>query len=140
MYSRSLAAEHRVAISRVTARRDTVAVTTGIEKVFARARLRHGDILLPIRDTVGRVYLVPAELQEANITQDTARPSIQAAINPSFVVWFLRAATTQKRMQKAVKGVAVRGINIGDVRALQLPVPPISEQGEPAATRKEPVR
>ena len=37
---------------------------------------------------------------------------------------------TQKRMQKAAKGVAVRGINIGDVRALQMPVPPLAEQQE----------
>jgi hypothetical protein len=28
------------------------------------------------------------------------------------------------------QGVAVRGINIGDVRALQLPVPPLAEQQE----------
>jgi type I restriction enzyme S subunit len=31
-------------------------------------------------------------------------------------------------MQRAIKGVAVRGINIGDVRALQIPVPPLPEQ------------
>ena len=34
------------------------------------------------------------------------------------------------RMQKAVKGVAIRGINIGDVRALQIPFPPLNEQHE----------
>jgi type I restriction enzyme S subunit len=33
-------------------------------------------------------------------------------------------------MQRAVKGVAVRGINIGDVRAIQLPIPPKEEQEE----------
>ena len=37
---------------------------------------------------------------------------------------------TQMRMQKAVKGVAIRGINIGDVRALQIPFPPLNEQHE----------
>ena len=34
------------------------------------------------------------------------------------------------RMQKAVKGVAIRGINIGNVRALQIPFPPLNEQHE----------
>jgi type I restriction enzyme S subunit len=101
-----------------------------IEKTFARARLRTGDILLSIRGTVGRVCVVPQELENANITQDTARLSVQPALNAGFVKWFLRAAPTQKRMQKAVKGVAVRGINIGDVRALQMPVPPLVEQQE----------
>ena len=104
--------------------------TPEIEKAFARARLREGDILLSIRGTVGRVCLVPKVLQDANITQDTARLSIQPALEASFVAWFLRSPSTQKRMQKAVKGVAVRGINIGDVRALQMPVPPFAEQRE----------
>jgi len=104
--------------------------TKEIESAYARARLREGDILLSIRGTVGRVCVVPRELENANITQDTARLSIQPMLNRDFVTWFLRASPTQKRMQKAVKGVAVRGINIGDVRALQLPVPPLPEQLE----------
>ena len=104
--------------------------TKQIEKTFARARLRAGDILLSIRGTVGRVCVVPQELENANITQDTARLSVQPVLNTGFVKWFLCAAPTQKRMQKAVKGVAVRGINIGDVRALQMPVPPLPEQQE----------
>jgi type I restriction enzyme S subunit len=104
--------------------------TKEIEKTFARARLRAGDILLSIRGTVGRVCVVPPELENASITQDTARLSVQLVLNAAFVKWFLRAAPTQKRMQKAVKGVAVRGINIGDVRALQMPVPPLPEQRE----------
>jgi type I restriction enzyme, S subunit len=104
--------------------------TPEIEKAFARARLRKGDILLSIRGTVGRVCVVPQELTNANITKDTAGLSIQAPLNSEFVKLFLRSPDTQNRMQKAVKGVAVRGINIGDVRALQLPVPPFAEQKE----------
>ena len=104
--------------------------TPEIDKAYSRARLRQGDILLSIRGTVGRVCVVPPELTNANITQDTARLSIQPSLNTCFIMWFLRAAPTQKRMQKAIKGVAVRGINIGDVRALQVPVPPLAEQQE----------
>jgi type I restriction enzyme, S subunit len=112
-------------------KRDTIRRTTKeIDKTFARARLRPGDILLSIRGTVGRVCVVPPELEGANITQDTARLSVQSALDVAFVTWFLRAAPTQERIQKAVKGVAVRGINIGDVRALQMPVPPLAEQHE----------
>lgn len=33
-------------------------------------------------------------------------------------------------MRAAIRGVAVRGINIGDVRALQVPLPPFKEQTE----------
>jgi type I restriction enzyme S subunit len=51
-------------------------------------------------------------------------------MDSSFVAWLLRSPAVQKRMQNAVKGVAVRGINIGDVRALQIAVPPLDEQRE----------
>ncbi len=101
-----------------------------IERSFSRARLLAGDILLSIRGTVGRVCVVPPSLTGANITQDTARLSLQGGILSSFVVWVLRSPPVQKRMQGAVKGVAVRGINIGDVRALQIAIPPLQEQEE----------
>jgi len=99
-----------------------------IEATYSRARLREGDILLSIRGTVGRVCIVPRELHNANITQDSARLTIQRLMNAHFIAWILRAPSTQNRMQRAIKGAAIRGINIGDVRALQVPIPPLEEQ------------
>ena len=101
-----------------------------IDEEFKRARLRSGDILLSIRGTVGRTMVVPADLEGANITQDTARLTIQDVVNHDYVLWYLRSELTQRRMSKAMKGVAVRGINIGDVRALQVPLPSRDEQDE----------
>lgn len=101
-----------------------------IDAEFKRSRLRAGDLLLSIRGTVGRLIEIPQELENANITQDTARLAIQSLLSRSFVLWYLRSEHAQSRMRRAVKGVAVRGINIGDVRALQLPVPSRAEQDE----------
>ncbi len=101
-----------------------------MDEAFKRSRLKPGDLLLSIRGTVGRLVVTPPELEGANITQDTARLSIQPALNPSYVLWALRSELIQSRMKGAVKGVAVRGINIGDVRALQVPVPSRAEQDE----------
>lgn len=97
---------------------------------FKRSRLRHGDLLLSIRGTVGRLVLIPEELEGANITQDSARLSIQPAVNRDYVLWCLRSEMVQSRMKGSMKGVAVRGINIGDVRALQVPIPSRGEQDE----------
>jgi len=101
-----------------------------IDDTFKRSRLKAGDILLSIRGTVGRLIVIPPELEGANITQDSARLSIQSAINRDYVLWYLRSELAQKRMKGAVKGVAVRGINIGDVRALQVAIPSREEQDE----------
>ncbi|WP_296271632.1 restriction endonuclease subunit S [Pseudomonas sp. UBA6323] len=101
-----------------------------IDEQFKRARLMEGDLLLSIRGSVGRLIKIPANLEGANITQDTARLSISPLVSADFVYWALLADSTQRRMKNATRGVAVRGINIGDVRALQIPLPPRVEQTE----------
>jgi len=104
--------------------------STSIDQVFKRSRLESGDILLSIRGTVGRLIVIPQALEGANITQDSARLSIQKELNRDYVLWFLRADIAQSRMKNAERGVAVRGINIGDVRALQVAIPSRMEQDE----------
>jgi type I restriction enzyme, S subunit len=101
-----------------------------IDSEFRRSRLSFGDVLLSIRGTVGRLVVIPAVLDGANITQDSARISVQSGIERDFILWYLRSPAMQSRMRKAAKGVAVRGINIGDVRALQIGIPPRREQVE----------
>lgn len=101
-----------------------------IDEEFKRSRLRSGDLLLSIRGTVGRIVVIPDELEGANITQDSARLSVQPVVNRDYVLWYLRSEMAQQRMKGSTKGVAVRGINIGDVRALQLPLPSREEQNE----------
>lgn len=101
-----------------------------IDLQFKRARLKEGDLLLSIRGSVGRLIKIPAALNGANITQDTARLSISPLISTDFVYLALLAESTQRRMKNATRGVAVRGINIGDVRALQIPLPSREEQTE----------
>lgn len=101
-----------------------------IDADFSRSSLAAGDILLSIRGTVGRLVVVPPELAKANITQDSARLSIQDIVKQRYLFWFLHSELAQTRMKRAEKGVAVRGINIGDVRALQIPLPSRYEQQE----------
>jgi type I restriction enzyme S subunit len=97
---------------------------------YKRSSLRTGDVLLSIRGTVGRVCRVPSELADANITQDTARITVHSEMLADYVETYLRCPSAQKRLEAAMKGVAVRGVNIGDVRVLQIAVPPRDEQAE----------
>jgi type I restriction enzyme S subunit len=101
-----------------------------IDEQFRRARLLAGDLLLSIRGSVGRLICIPVTLEGANITQDTARLSISSRVNTAYVQLALLSEDVQTRMKNATRGVAVRGINIGDVRALQIPLPSVEEQDE----------
>ncbi len=44
-----------------------------IDAAYSRSRLRTGDLVISIRGHVGRLGVVPVELDGANITQDSAR-------------------------------------------------------------------
>jgi len=98
--------------------------TRAIADAYKRSVLRTGDVLLSIRGHVGRVAVVPAGLDEGNITQDTARLSLLSTVARDYVVACLSSMPMQAYMLRYVRGVAVSGINLGDVKKLLIPVPP----------------
>jgi type I restriction enzyme S subunit len=101
--------------------------TDAISNSFRRSLLKPGDLLMSIRGHVGRFAVVPHELDGANITQDTARLAIVGA-SSVFVRECLRTEGFQRWMAKHTKGVAVRGINLGDVKLMPIILPPRADQ------------
>jgi type I restriction enzyme S subunit len=99
-----------------------------IAKQYERASLVPGDVLLSIRGTYGRVVQVPDALIGGNITQDTARLAFVGPIDPSFACVYLRSPYAQSYFKKVARGVAVKGVNIGDLRTMPFPIPPLTEQ------------
>ena len=102
--------------------------TPEIAAQYARASLRTGDLLLSIRGTYGRVAEVPKELDGGNITQDTARLDVTCLVDHRYVATCLRNPDCQNHFKRVARGVAVKGVNIGDVRPTPVPLPPIAEQ------------
>jgi type I restriction enzyme, S subunit len=101
-----------------------------IAEEYSRASLKPGDLLLAIRGTYGRVANVPPELDGGNITQDTARLAITKAMNSEFVATALRSFDCQSYFKRVARGVAVKGVNIGDVKLCPIPILPLEEQLE----------
>jgi len=77
-----------------------------ISEAYRRSLLLPGDLLMSIRGHVGRLAIVPNELDRANITQDTARLALKGT-HPVFVRECLRTPGFQQWMAKHTKGVAV---------------------------------
>jgi type I restriction enzyme S subunit len=102
--------------------------TKQIAEQYRRSILKPGDILVTIRGTVGRTCIVPGELNGANITQDTARLAIIPSIHATYVVEFLNTPWAQSWMSRHMLGQAVKGLNLGDLRKLPVPVPPLPFQ------------
>ncbi|MEM9463613.1 MAG: restriction endonuclease subunit S, partial [Myxococcota bacterium] len=113
---------------------DLLLTSHEIDHAYRRSRLVAGDVLLSIRGTTGRTAMVPTHLDGANITQDTARISIRRSDNDSRFIYFaLQSPNLQRQVSDNTKGQAVKGINIRDVRRLEVPVPPLREQRKIAA-------
>jgi type I restriction enzyme S subunit len=74
-----------------------------IAQAYRRSARRSGDLLFAIRGTFGHVAVVPPELEGANITQDTARLSIDASVFAPFRIAFVeisqRTGSSQARSQ-----------------------------------------
>ena len=101
--------------------------STEIERKYVRSRLRTGDLLVSIRGTFGRTAAVPPELDGGNITQDTARVA-PIGMHAPYVLRFLQGPQAQGYFKTVARGVAVKGVNIGDLRKLPMVVPPLAEQ------------
>lgn len=104
-----------------------------IDDEYRRSRLRAGDLLISIRGTVGRLAEVPASLEGANITQDTARLSIRADHDRRYIRHMLGTRDVQAQIRQRITGLAVKGINIGALRQIEVPTPRLERQGKIAA-------
>lgn len=107
--------------------------TPEIDNEFRRSKLRRGDVLLSIRGSVGQVAIACEGLDGANITQDTARIRLNGGCHHKFVFFALQSGLLQRQIDINTIGQAVTGINIGEVRRLALPLPPLTEQQKIAA-------
>lgn len=107
---------------------DLLLTTPELDYQYRRSRLRAGDLLISIRGSVGRMAEVPENLENANITQDTARLTIKPEYNKVFVRGVLESEPIQRDMERNIRGVAVKGINIGYLRVLDIPMCDRGEQ------------
>jgi type I restriction enzyme S subunit len=114
---------------------DLKRTTDEIAQSYRRASLRPGDLLMSIRGHVGRTATVPENCDGANITQDTARLALVKAI-PEFIEGYLLLPSVQHWMAQRTKGVAVKGINLGDLKKLPVPMLPFGQQDEFRKARK----
>ena len=102
-----------------------------LESKYARSRVKEGDLLFSIRGTVGRTAFVPKELKDANITQDTARLSIdQERFDAQYIRYALASEEVQREIEAHVKGVAMRGISLAELREIRIPCPHLHMQKE----------
>jgi len=95
---------------------------------FSKTKLSSGDLLISKDGTIGKTAFVPPELEGGNITQHMLRFPISKLVNRFFVRLVIDAPFYQNWMAGETKGVALRGVNVGDFRRMPIPLPSVEEQ------------
>lgn len=109
-------------------------ITPGLDMEFKRSKLEGGELLLSIQGTIGRVAIAGPELQGANISRTIARISLDSSkILPEFVYHWMMSQAGQDALFGLISGTTRSSLNIGTLRKLPVPVPPLNEQRRIAA-------
>lgn len=95
---------------------------------YSRSEVREGDIVFSLRGNIGETSIVPPELNGANLTQGTARISLNGDVHNHFVRYALCEYHVRKRINVTAKGSTFREITIEDLRNVEIPLAPIEEQ------------
>lgn len=102
--------------------------TEEIAKKYKRAEVRPGDIVFSLRGNIGETSLVPISLSRANLTQGTARISVNAEHNNRFVDYALHEDCLVRRLLAVAKGSTFHEISLHHLRRVEIALPALAEQ------------
>lgn len=99
-----------------------------LHEAFPRSVLGARDVVLAIRGSYDRALVVPDDVVGANVSRDVARIAPLAGLEPNFLVAYLTSPAALGYLRTRARGVAVKGVNIADLRSMPMPLPPFAEQ------------
>ena len=102
--------------------------TRAMHEAFLRSELQADDVVLAIRGSFDRAAVVPESLAGGNVSRDVARIAPTSVLVPAFLASYLVSPEARQFFRAHARGVAVQGINIGDLRRLTVPLPSIDDQ------------
>jgi type I restriction enzyme S subunit len=96
---------------------------------YKRTKLIGDELLLCVRGTTGVVSIATPELKDANVTRGIVPIRFNSKIvNQQFGYYLLISNYVQKQIRAKTYGAALMQINIGDLRKIITPYPPLKEQ------------
>jgi len=102
--------------------------TLRLHREYSRSHVRPGDLVMSVRGSYGAVAIVPPSVGEANVSRDAARISPAAGVSGEWLRLALIAPSARAGLEQTVMGTGVKGINIGAIRRLRVPLKPYAEQ------------
>ena len=97
--------------------------TPDIANSYRRSTVRRGDVVVSIGPSYGKVMIVPASLEGANLTQGTARLAPAPFIQPRYLYWLLQTPRVRSWWSAAVGGSTFAALNLGPLSETPMPKP-----------------
>lgn len=101
-----------------------------ISKKYKRTILNGGEILFVVRGTTGVVSIAKSELKGANVTRGISPIWLKEGVNNRFVLHLIKSQPFQNLVSKKTYGIALKQINIRDLRVLPIIQPNEELQNE----------
>lgn len=103
---------------------DIYHITPHLNAEFSRSILEGNEVLLSIQGTIGRVAICPRHFKGANISRTIAQIAPDSRLDRSFLRYWLLSMGGEF----PICGATRASLNIGALRELRAPVPPLPEQ------------
>ena len=100
-------------------------ISPELDEQYRRSRIKTNDILISLVGTVGRIGVVPEELNNANIHRNLGRIRTK---NFEFLVHYLNSDIAKNEFGISSSGSSQSALNLTVLRSLKVPVPPLPEQ------------
>ncbi|WP_430301147.1 restriction endonuclease subunit S [Pseudomonas aeruginosa] len=105
-------------------------IDPAIEAKYSRTRLKGGEVLLTLVGSVGQVAVASKSLKGFNVARAVAVIHPSHDVEPEWLAWCLRAPLSQHLLGSRANTTVQTTINLKDLRALPIPLPPEIERKE----------
>ena len=106
---------------------DVKSVSKNIEDKYKKTRLNWGEILLVVRWATWWVVIAPKECKDFNVTRGLAVIKTKW-INNVYLCKYFQSQEAQNFIQEHTRWATLKQINLGDLRIMDIPLPPLSLQ------------
>ena len=107
---------------------DVMYIAPEIEAKYSRTRLKGGEVLVTVVGSVGQVAVVPSRFAGFNVARAVAVIHPLPHIAPEWIALCLRSPLSQYLLGSRANTTVQTTINLKDLRALPIPLPPEDER------------
>jgi len=105
-------------------------IAASIDKQYPRTRLLGNEVLVTLVGTIGRTAVVHSALSGANVARAIGVLPLCPHVIPTYVRFALDHLPKNKELNDLAREVARKTLNLGLLKAVQIPLPPLTEQHE----------